>query len=195
MPFKSHFLLLQRSSACREAGFTIVELMVTVVILGILAGVAIPSFLFLLQRERVQSAALEVAGWLEQVRNAAADQVAADTGAGGCVVTFETGSLSAGQTLAQVDQECRLPNPILRVPDGVQQNTVSVAIAGSNPIVFTPRGLWIDSQNVPGQNMQLSLTLSGFGSPLRCVRLSPILGSVEIGRPQGSVACSNWQSL
>lgn len=136
----------QKPSIPVDVGFTVTELMVTVAILGILAGIAIPSFLFLLQRERIQSVALELAGWLEQVRNVAADQVAANATAGGCVVTFSSGSLSAGQNLAQVDQQCTASNPVLRVPEGVQQNTVTVAVSGANPIIFTPRGLWIDSQ-------------------------------------------------
>jgi prepilin-type N-terminal cleavage/methylation domain-containing protein len=185
----------QRIAAYASSGFTVAELMVTVVILSILASIAIPSFLFVLQRERIQAVALDVAGWLEQVRNAAADQVASDASAGGCLVTFNTGSFSAGQTLAQVDQQCAVPNTVLSVPEGVQQNTVTASIAGSNPIVFTPRGLWIDAQGVPGQNIQLSLTLSGLGTPIRCIRLSPVLGAVEIGWPKGSATCNSWNSL
>lgn len=174
------------------------ELLVVVVIMGVTAAVGIGGFFFLLRRERANSVALEVAGWIEYVRNAAADEVSAQADAGGCVITFSTGNgQAAGDQLASVDDACTLPETILRIPTGVQQGTVSTSISeGSSPVIFTPRGLWTNNQGQTGQDFQLDIELDG-GGPLRCVRLSPTLGLVEIGRPNtfAGEICQNWQTL
>lgn len=197
MVMKIGIIKKSNAVAASRTGFSLAEMIVVVAILGILSAIAIPSFFFILQRERIQSVALEVAGWLEQVRNAAADEVSASGTGGGCEVTFgSSGILAANGQLATVNTDCSVPTPILNVSDGVQQNTISVIVSGDNPIIFTPRGMWINTAGVPGTSFQISMTLSGFGSPLRCVRLSPVLGAVEIGRPQNnSATCTNWMSL
>ena len=187
-----------RSQTQGANGWTLMELMVVVVIMGITAAVGIGAFFFLIRRARANSVALEVAGWIENVRNAAADEVSAQADAGGCVITFSTGNVqAAGVPLASVDGACTLPETTLRIPTGVQQGTVSTSIsAGSSPVIFTPRGLWTNDQGQTGQNFQLDIELDG-GGPLRCVRLLPTLGSVEIGRPNtfAGDTCQNWQTL
>ena len=96
-----------RSLLCRPCpGFSLPELLVIVVIIGVIGAVGIGGFNFLVRRARVQSVALEVAGWLEQVRNAAADEVIANTAAGGCVVTFDSGNRTCWAT--DCHSRCRL---------------------------------------------------------------------------------------
>lgn len=56
------------------SGFTLIELMITVVILGILSGIAIPSFQRNWQQERLKAATREAATWLEDVRLRAVQQ-------------------------------------------------------------------------------------------------------------------------
>jgi prepilin-type N-terminal cleavage/methylation domain-containing protein len=197
LKYKSRYCLPHGTLSSPKQGFSLPELMVTIVILGIFSSIAIPSFFNFLQREKLQSVALEIAGWLELVRNSAANQVSVAANAGGCEITFFPGLLSVNTPLAEVDQACAttVSTPVLRVPEGVQQDSVQVAVVGSNPFVFTPRGMWINNQGAPGQSFVVSLNLGGAGGPLRCVRLTPTLGSVEIGRPQGSATCNNWESL
>ncbi len=50
----------RRSSKVRRAGFTLVELVITVLIMGILAAVAAPKFADTLHRTRVESAAKRI---------------------------------------------------------------------------------------------------------------------------------------
>lgn len=182
-----------------DAGISLPEILIAVVILGIFASISLPSFFRLLQRERLQSVALETAGWLESVRNVAANQVSGSANAGGCQVTFYQGTLSANSMLAIVDSECSasLPTSELRIPIGVQQESVQVSVASPSDriVIFTPRGLWINSAGEPGPTFELSLALSDSGGLLRCVRLSPALGAVEIGRPDNSTLCNRWESL
>ena len=55
-------------------GFSLVELTITMVLIGILAGVGGPLFLRSLQQERLKVATREVASWLEDVRLRAIQQ-------------------------------------------------------------------------------------------------------------------------
>lgn len=180
-------------------GFSLTELLVVIVIIGVIGSVGIAGFFFLVRRARVQSVALEIAGWIEQVRNAAADEVSPQGNQGGCQVNwFPNNGMAPQAALAIVDQNCTAPENTLFIPVTIQQETVSVALADGSPdpIIFTPRGLWTNQAGVPGVNFQLNIQLDG-GGPLRCVRLSPTLGSVEIGRPNnfGGGQCQNWQLL
>ena len=195
MNYRIKISSLRRRRLDQSAGISLPEILIGVVVIGIFSGIAIPSFFFLLQRERIQSVALEVAGWIEQVRNVAADEVSSVATSGGCELRFSEGPLSAGGILARLGQGCNVPGAPFLVPDGIQSDSIQVSIQGPNPIIFTPRGLWINDQGEPGSGFVLEMVLSGTGNPRRCVRLTPTLGSVEIGRPDGGNSCSNWQSL
>lgn len=203
-----------------ERGFTLIELLVVVVILGVFGSIGIMSFAYLVRRARAQSVSLEIAGWIENVRNAAADEVAADVNAGGCQLTFTPNAgnpMAAGDQLASVDGACTLPEDVLRIPQNVQQDTVTVGVCyyasnQANPpattncasndtaVIFTPRGLWTESNGNLGRYLYMTISLQpGFGAGplLRCVRLTPTLGSVEVGRPASSAGnvCTQWQLL
>lgn len=197
MPRCSPYGLLNR--LVKPSGFTLPELLVIIVIVGVFAAVGIQGFFFLVRRARIQAVALEVAGWLEQVRNAAADEVRPNNLQGGCEVNFTSGNRSIGQPIANVVipalGDCPVPETILNVPPGIEGDLVNVTVQGA-PFTFTPRGLWITSSNQPGQTFLLTLRLNN-DRPVRCIRLSPVLGSVEIGRPANSaeVTCVNWQRL
>lgn len=192
----------KHSSPALRSGFSLPELLVIIVILGVIGAVGIQGFFFLVLRGRVQSVALEVAGWLEQVRNAAANEVTPVGTSGGCRVTFDTGSRAFNGQIAVVDTAggaCPLAETPLLVPPGIQQDSVTITPTGS-PFTFTPRGLWVDGSNNPGTNFRVAIALNG-ATPVRCIRLSPTLGTVEIGRPpnSGSTDCSDagatWEGL
>jgi len=182
-----------RQSSVSADGFSLAEVLITVAIIGILASIATQGFLFLLRRERLQSVSLASAGWIELVRNSAANRVSANSSQGGCEVNFSTSASAVGDQLASVSG-CSVPEPILRIPGELQNDTVTVTTSLGNPLIFTPRGLWTDASGAPGASFQLDLVLNG-GGPRRCVRLTPTLGSVELGRSNSDAACDQWQTL
>lgn len=67
-------MIFARQKQKEFSGFTLIELMITVFILGILSSIAIPSFQRNWQQERLKAATREAATWLEDVRLRAVQQ-------------------------------------------------------------------------------------------------------------------------
>ncbi|MFT5781725.1 MAG: type IV fimbrial biogenesis protein FimU [Pseudomonas sp.] len=60
------------SRAKQSQGFTLIELMITVVILGIFAAIAVPSFTSFINNNKLQSVTNELSGLLQYARSTAA---------------------------------------------------------------------------------------------------------------------------
>ncbi len=88
---------MKRSSSA--SGFTLIELLVVIVILGVIAAVGGGSLLNTARRERANTVASELSGWLDQVSrdairfNALVDSADPDEA---CTVTITTGNLAPG---------------------------------------------------------------------------------------------------
>ena len=139
--------------------FTVVELMVTVVVIGILTATGINAAGNEWRRERVNAVAIELQGWLESVRRASLRGNA-------CQVTINGGSLSGGSSLA----------------------TGAIAVvgpSGSTQFTFTPRGT-VNTATSPFDTplttpIVVQISLTGTTGPMRCVRISSGLGIIRIG--------------
>jgi Tfp pilus assembly major pilin PilA len=189
-------------------GFTLVEQLVIVAVIGILSAIVVPSFLFALRRERVNALAFHTAGWLEEIRSIAAREVTPDATAGGCaiVIAGNQANARAGDVIAGITG-CTAREPQLRVPDtwggsfqirhSIPTGSISNApsagdcsasgipvalCSGSVRLFFTPRGMWSsDSVANLSDDLEIRIALADGDGPRRCVRLSSILGSIDIG--------------
>lgn len=72
----------------KDHGLSLAELLITVAILGILSSIAVNVTLGEIDRAKVNSAQVSLAGWLQVVQRSALLQKSAQDNQGGCEVTF-----------------------------------------------------------------------------------------------------------
>lgn len=168
-------------------GFTLIELMVTVAVIGILSGITISQSLATWRDAQVSDLTLQLAGWLEQISRAPEASRAPDGNAASCRVVFTTGTVPNGAVIATVTSipagaspPCA-PEASFTVPTRFGNQQISVG-ASTASVVFTPRQSITSTSDI-----QIRLALLG-QAPVRCVRLSAVLGLIRIGRNDGSSA-------
>ena len=184
--------------------FTLIELLLVVVIVGIMSSLVISFSLSILRRERVNSLALRFAGWIEEVRNLSARRVGSGMATEGCAITFSVPSsaLVAGAQLAIVSpagaaaDTCAPRDGGLVFRDGKfvipsdLEGSFSFKVVRTNTsttvsnLIFTPRGtvgLAADSSGLitSSGEFTIKLLLNGKG-PMRCLRVSETLAVVDL---------------
>ena len=143
-----------REGRCAEAGFTLIELMVVVIIIGILATIAIPNFINL--RARADEGVIK--SNMHTVQMSVEDFAIQNDGD---YPTTSTAALPDGRTLGDVCPLGFLPiNPFTRSPSVIQYNAdPSVGQKGElalNPALST--NYVIKGNGAKGNLMPLSLT-------------------------------------
>ena len=206
-------------------GFSLAELMVIVAVIAIVAAITVPSFLFVLRRQRISALTLEIAGWLEATRSIAAREVNPNGLSGGCAIVIaapqeqaQAGAVIAGITgCAARTMQLRVPDTwggrfriSHSIPTGSISNAPTAAdcsasgipaalCAGSVRLFFTPRGMWSsDSVANLRDDLEIRIALADGSGPRSCVRLSSILGSIDIGSANAGgvqAACDSYARI
>lgn len=175
----------------RPQAFTVVEVLVTVAVIGVLGAVTFASSQVFLRRDQTNAAAAELVGWLEAISGRA--------GAfGPCTVQFTTGNgLAAGATFASLqagtNARCT-PERTLALPSSSGRNTYNVAVTftptGTSALTFTPRA------GVVANGVEAVVKIAVNNQlPLRCVRISFGTLSTGINNTTNDVAqtCTVWE--
>ena len=196
-------------------GFTLVELMVTIAVLGVVSGLVVPAGINAYRTQRVNAAVSELAGWLNEVR------ASTDSKNVSCKVSITTtGTLRSHDVVAtataiepgtKIDapgKVCGSGNP-LRLPGAGGSSRFYVGTSFTDDeFYFTQRGAISTDDNKTGlakstgtnSDNNLSIRISADGEPpMRCIRLTGMLGLVRIGYNSTTGVttndCTDWGAL
>ncbi len=159
-----------------EAGFTLVETLIVTVIAGILSAIAIVNLQGQLRDQRVNQAAEQIQGNLEEARQIAGQRSRT------CPVTIEEDRISTtvGVCLVSGDQE--IPDDI-RILTNLEHPDLATAT-----VEFNFRGTSTARHNgsQPDAIIVVTRRSDDFGLA-RCIRVPTSIAPIEIGLYQGSL--------
>jgi type II secretory pathway pseudopilin PulG len=161
--------LSKRSPSQREGGFTIMELLIIIIIVGVLAAIAAPSWLTFINRQRINAVRGEVYQTLQTAQSDAKKNKLSRT------VTFRTFSNSKND----VPQVSINGGPPQLLGNGQIKKGQITAFKTSSPlpITFDYQGN-VDEQNGKSAKTPYIVTLSGPGGK-RCVIVQTLLGGMR----------------
>lgn len=177
-----------------SSGFSLPEMLITVVILGVIAAIGTDSLVNLARRERANSVTTELTGWLDQVSRDAS-RFNAQAGGALCTVTISTGIVAVGAQLARIEPAACASQNILTLSDLYANNASATITATPSQFVFTPRGTLSTTTNAALPNGQVLININVNNElPLRCIRLVGLIGVLEVGRNNAAAtgACTEW---
>ena len=177
-----------------SSGFSLPEMLITVVILGLIAAIGTDSLVNLARRERANSVTTELTGWLDQVSRDAS-RFNAQAGGALCTVTISTGTVAVGAQLARIEPAACASQNILTLSDLYANNAIATITATPSQFVFTPRGTLSTTTNTALPNGQVLININVNNQrPLRCIRLVGLIGVLEVGRNNAAAtgACTEW---
>lgn len=158
-------------------GFSLLELLVVVAILGLLAGMGIPALIQNQKKEQVNALTTGLAFWLLEVRTSA---LRGST----CEVLIRNATIKDGQPVASISGEpipetCFIANNPYQLPEPAKGAAYEIAVTANNEQIngfaFTPRG-----SKFPSTDVLITVAMANNG-PARCIQLNGLLGNLEIG--------------
>ena len=166
-----------------SSGFTIWELMVVLVIVGVLSAIALPNLRSGMRREQLTAASLGIVNWLERARNQAVKDMetcqlsitADDASDASLAITLDSPGCSE-LTMFNIDNQESTPTDI----------SLELSDSADSEFSFSPRG----SVN---RDQEMELTMEG--SPtVRCIKVVAPVGLVRSGIKRDG-ACSYEKEL
>ena len=148
-----------------SSGFTLIEMMVTTIIIGVIAAIAAPNFLGLLNRNRVNQAAQQIEGALKEAQRQAMRR--------GSQCTISISEANDAITNPTAGGGCLLSNRVL--DDLIELNT------NTPTITFSGKG------NITGAAPVLVVSIPNGTDLQRCVVIDSLLGSQRAGEYSGTI--------
>ena len=150
-----------------NSGFTLTEMIVTIIIIGVIAAIAAPNLLGLLNRNRVNEAARQIEGALTE-----AQRQAMKSGSQ-CSIRIDAANETISNPAAPANG-CLLSNRVL--DDSIQLNT------NTTTITFSGKG------NITGSTPPILVVSMPNGTDLqRCIVIDSLLGSQRSGEYSGTI--------
>lgn len=176
---------MSRQAQPISAGFTLAEVLIVIVIIGILSTIALDISTKAKQRAQVNALAINLAGWLNQVRKSSLR-------GSGCSVqiispisaesTIAKSAIASSTTTALNAANACLANQPLTMTDinpSASQVNYTITQTPSDPIVFTPRGSVSLPSGSSSINLEIKLMPSG---PSRCVSIQGLIANINISK-------------
>lgn len=161
--------MLPSNARHSNQGFTLIETLIILIIIGVLAAIAAPSFLGMLNRNKVNNALNQVRGALQEAQREAIRKSKP------CTVTVNT-------TTKKVTGTCLVTGE-RTLPDGVEIATTTNI--NNNPIEFSYKGTitLIDAGTVVLFNSNIQQK--------RCLVISKPLAIIRVGNYSGSTSAGS----
>ena len=129
-----------------QRGFTLIELMVTLVVLAILLGIGVPSFTEWVRKSRIQAATSNYTGLLAQARSEAVNRqkaitLAPATGGWSAGLIMYTDAETSGNTAYSAATDTLIKDIDFTVDGRMSGITVNTSANADNYISYTSNGL------------------------------------------------------
>ena len=167
---------LKNISSCKELGFTLIEMLLVIVIVGILIAIAVPNFLGLLRQNQVSTSLQKLYGAIKETQRQSIRQRRL------CRINIDT----ANNRLTGNPPNCLLSDRIIN-----QNITIRTNLSGTPPnISFSHKGTTTKSGTI--------VVSSNLTNNQKCFVISLGLGIMRTGdykgSSTGSVSATNCQS-
>ena len=176
----------------RTSGFTLAELLVVIVIVGIMSTIALDTSSRIKEREQINAITINLAGWLNQVRKSALR--------GSSCSVIVNSSVSPGTTIAtaatastppaerDANSMCLADNPLTMntINTAAPQASYKITQSPTGSIIFTPRGSVLLAEN---SSIDLVVELLPSG-PSRCISIKGLIANISISKGE---TCGNQE--
>ena len=161
-----------RSTNCNPNGFTVLELVVVVALIGLISGIALPNFLSNWEDERLNATTKITVAWLDDLRRKAIQNSVP------CRATWD---IANSILSARCDHETATSGSLNLKTEINNSENLAVSLRTDDPTVwiFTPRG-------TSTTDAEASITLTGSKDPGRCLRVTAPLGLIRAAKRRPS---------